>query len=287
MAERFTPAVELVLCMATEYRVRPATWEDRPRILKLVEHTWSWGDYIPRVLDSWLSGGGTVFVCVCGDELVGMVHLSIEEGGLGWLEGARVAAAHRNRGVATMMAQHAVEHAAALGLHRLRLAVAADNAPSIRHVGKVGFRPLARFRRMSARPSHGPLQTPQARLLEAEEWPLVLGSKTHAAYAGLYYRSFRWLDLDEWALGRLSEAGRAIWVGDHFLVHSSDYEEEGGRVAEVGYAQLGEQDLGVVLDYFGSKSYSKVDFVVPEGLALPAGPLVDEGEVFIVFELKL
>ncbi len=259
--------------------------DDKPKIIRLVEHTWSWGDYIPGVLDQWLTEpAGKVFLCTSGGQVVGMVHLSVEDGLLGWLEGARVAVDHRNRGVATMLAKHAVEYASRLGLAKLRLAIAVDNAPSIRHVEKVGFRPLTTFKRVSAQVSLGG-GAPTSRALSEHEIDLVLGSKWYAAYRGLYYKAFRWLDLSGDALQKLSLGGRGVWVGGTLIIHSSEY-DEGGRVAEIGYAQLGDAgDLRDALTLFASKGYSKVEFIVPHDVTLEGHGLVETGGRFTVFEL--
>jgi len=273
--------------VATEnLKIRLATVHDKPKILKLVEHTWSWGDYIPTVLDDWLKAQGSwVFVCFLGDELVGMVHLAAEEGGLGWLEGARVSAQHRNKGIATMLAHHVLGEASRLGLSKVRLAVAADNAPSIRHVSKVGFRPLAKFKRLSAKTRAKDVSGQPIAPREGDV-TLITASKDYAMYRELYYRSFRWLDLDVHALKQLMQAERALWFGELFVIHSSEYEQEGEKVAEVGYLQGDTQNFDSLLSFFGSKSYSRVDFVVPEEMAPWSNQLSDVGEKFIVFEIK-
>lgn len=268
--------------------IRVATRDDAPRILKLVEHTWSWGDYIPSVLDDWLTQDNSrVFVCISGDELVGMVHLSVEGRGLGWLEGARVAAHHRNKGIATMLANHVVEYASNMGLSRLRLAVAVNNKPSIRHVEKVGFRPVKTFKRLSTDTLAVNPQASSRNLVE-DEVSAVLTSKVYALYSGLYYRSFRWLDLDEDTLVRLSLTGRAFWVDKTLLIHSSEYEDDGRRVAEIGYVQPDASfPYKDFLSVFALRVFSKVDLILPEELELYLDGFREKGERFIVFERPL
>jgi len=265
--------------------IREATQADKPSILKLVEHTWSWGDYIPGVLNDWLSQDNSrVFVCVMRDELVGMVHLSIETGGLGWLEGARVASHHRNKGIATMLANHAVDYASSIGLKKLRLAVSVDNKPSIAHVEKVGFKPIKTFKRASSSTS---LRNPavSTRKLVEDEVQTVLTSMVYDSYGGLYYKSFRWLDLDKETLIRLSLTGRAFWVNKTLLVHSSEYEGDGKRVAEVGYTQPdGTFPIDGVLSLFARQLFSKLDLILPVEMELSLDGFSEEDERFIVFE---
>lgn len=268
--------------------IREATRDDEPRILKLVEHTWSWGDYIPSVLDKWLSNDKSkVFVCTKGDELLGMVHLSIEEGGLGWLEGARVAQDHRNKGIATMLANHTVEYASKIGLSKLRLAVAVDNKPSIRHVEKVGFRAFKTFKRVSSHTSMK-THTVSTRRLEENEVSSVLTSKFYDSYGGLYYKSFRWLDLSGETLTRLSLTGRAFWINKTLLVHSSEYYEDNMKVAEIGYTQFDEKfDSSEIVSLFALRLFSKVDFILPDKVELATEGFNEEGQRFIVFERAL
>jgi Acetyltransferase (GNAT) family. len=269
--------------------IRGATLDDKPRILKLVEHTWSWGDYIPSVLDDWLTRDNSrVFVCISGDELVGMVHLSVEGRGLGWLEGARVALHHRNKGIATMLATHVVEYASNMGLSKLRLAVSVNNKPSIRHVEKVGFRAVKTFKRVSTNTSViNPLAS--TRKLVEDEVSTALTSRVYDLYGGLYYKSFRWLDLDADTLTRLSLTGRAFWVNKTLLIHSSEYDDDDGRrVAEIGYTQPdGNFPLEDFLSIFALRVFSKVDLILPEELELLVDGFNEEGERFIVFERTL
>lgn len=268
--------------------IRGATLDDKPRILKLVEHTWSWGDYIPSVLEDWLTRDNSrVFVCISGDELVGMVHLSVEGRGLGWLEGARVAPHHRNKGIATMLANHVVEYASNMGLSKLRLAVSVSNKPSIRHVEKVGFRAVKTFKRVSTNTSViNPLAS--TRKLVEDEVSTVLTSWVCTLYGGLYYKSFRWLNLDADTLVRLSLTGRAFWVDKTFLIHSSEYDDDGRRVAEVGYTQPDATfPLEDFLSVFALWVFSKVDLILPQELELNVDGFSEEAERFIVFERSL
>ncbi|MEM0119932.1 MAG: GNAT family N-acetyltransferase [Thermoprotei archaeon] len=277
------------MVFSADYSIREAIEADKPKILKLVEHTWSWGDYIPSVIDSWLSQvNSKVFVCTYGDEIVGMSHLSVEEGGLGWLEGARVALQHRNKGVATMIANDIIEYASKNGLKKLRLAVAVSNKPSIRHVEKVGFRPVTTFKRLTCETS---VKTPliSTKKLGENESCSVLSSNVYESYAKLYYKSFRWLDLNEDSLIRLAITGRAFFVNTTLLIHSSEYEDDGKRIAEIGYLQLDPTtpSLNEVISLFALRLYSKLDLILPEGLESPLEGFVEQDERFIVFERQL
>jgi RimJ/RimL family protein N-acetyltransferase len=269
-----------------EFDVRFATIEDKPRILKLVEKTWDWGDYVPKVLDEWLSQrSGRLFVALRSSELVAIAHLSFERAGLGWMEGARVKEGFRGRGVATMMASEILDYASSIGLRKVRLAVAVGNKPSLRHVAKVGFKAITTFRRLAVKA--GISSTPQLEESSVEE---VLGSAAYDLYHGMFYKDFRWLDFDREVFEDYSASGRVFGIQGTVVVYSSDrLDDESGRVAEVGYLQPGrEAFLEQLKSVFAMKLFDGIELIVPAGLRFEeSGKVQRRGEEFVVFEKKL
>lgn|GEM_PF-797500 len=269
-----------------EIKVRFATIEDKQRILKLVEKTWDWGDYVSAVLDSWLSErSGRLFVAFYSSELVAIAHLSFERAGLGWMEGARVRKEFRGRGIATMMATEILDYASSIGLQKVRLAVAVGNEPSLRHVAKVGFKAVTTFRRLVAKASLS--STPQLGKAPAEK---VFGSTPYGLYHGMFYKDFRWLDLDHEVFEDYSASGRAFEIQGTVVVHTSDRSDvESGRVAEVGYLQPGgEAFLEQLKSLFAMKLFDGIELVVPTDLTFEeSGKVQQYGEEFVVFEKNL
>jgi ribosomal protein S18 acetylase RimI-like enzyme len=114
-------------------------------VLAFTARTWQDGDYIPRVWDAWLAAPHGTFVVGVGadDTPRALGKLSASSPTEGWLEGIRVAAAERGRGLGRALARHAVHDAVALGLAKLVVEVIADQTALIGMFQALGFEPEA------------------------------------------------------------------------------------------------------------------------------------------------
>jgi RimJ/RimL family protein N-acetyltransferase len=242
--------------------VRFARLDDRSSILRLVEHTWDWGDYIPEVLDEWLSGSDSrLFVGELDSEIVALTHLSICEGRVGWLEGLRVKEGLRNRGIATLVAQHIAQYARSEGIHKLRMMIYSDNYASIRHAKKSGFSVRGTFRRVRFR---GTSSTRPVLFCRTAEWSSVPANALED-YCGLLYTSWKWLDLNQARFEKLVASGKVFSDGEQILIHSSDYADDNAkRCAEVGFtSSMDEALVGSLASSLVKTGYQTVEFVIP------------------------
>ncbi len=236
--------------------------DDRSSILRLVEHTWDWGDYIPEVLDEWLSGSDSrLFVGELDSEIVALTHLSICEDRVGWLEGLRVKEGLRNRGIATLVAQHIAEYARSEGIHKLRMMIYSDNYASIRHAKKSGFSVRGTFRRVRFR---GILPTNPVSFHKTAQWDSVSAGVLRD-YSGLFYSSWKWLDLDQASFESLAASGKVLSYGKDVLIHSSDYvDKDASRIAEIGFTSSMDVNLaGSLASNLAKSGCQVVEFVIP------------------------
>lgn len=124
------------------FQVREARHDDVPQIVPWTTDTFSWGDYVPDRLPTWIDDPDSV-VFVCADEtdapvaLARSVMLSSTEG---WLEAARVHPNHKRSGMGSAMNQAGVAWARERGARVVRLAIEAENAPARRQVEALGYR---------------------------------------------------------------------------------------------------------------------------------------------------
>lgn len=132
-----------------EEAIRPARAGDKARVAEFTADTFVWGDYVADVFDEWLAQPKTmVLVGVDTDDapiaLARAILLSPTEA---WFSAARVHPDWRGQGVAGRLAAELKRWAGDEGAHVGRLLIEGGNEPSIRHVTKIGMRPVAAFAR--------------------------------------------------------------------------------------------------------------------------------------------
>ena len=75
-------------------------------ILNFCRNTFSWGDYIHEVWDSWIEDGGLV-VFENNNTAIAICHaVKFETEGMLWIEGIRVKEEHRKKGIAIQLIKH-------------------------------------------------------------------------------------------------------------------------------------------------------------------------------------
>jgi len=126
------------------YRIRQVSSSDRNDVLDICKNNWDGHDYLPSVIDKWLTDPKRH---VCGVEtdgkLVAIACISlIEAGKTGWMEGLRVHVDYRKRGYAEALTEHVIEKGRELHAQRLRYATSTENAISLRMGDKNGFRKI-------------------------------------------------------------------------------------------------------------------------------------------------
>jgi GNAT superfamily N-acetyltransferase len=199
--------------------VRDFREEDRPAVLSFSQHTWSWGDYLPRVLDQWLeSPDGRVRVAQTPEgRTIGIQHYERLSPDESWLSGLRVDPDFRLQGVATLFLEDGLEAAAQDGVHTLRYASEVSNDPVQRLSQTRGLRPRGTWISLEK-----VLDEKACRLgrvkppLQASTFPVQPGDRhrvlslLHASGHSLYVHGWAWTDLDAEAVDGLIEGRRAF-----------------------------------------------------------------------------
>jgi GNAT superfamily N-acetyltransferase len=122
--------------------IRPATHADVEPISSWSSDTFSWGDYVPERLPSWIDDPETeALVVVDSDDVpVAVAHFAMLSPNEGWLEGARVHPDHRRSGFGSALNDAGVAWAADRGARVVRLSIDADNDAARSQVGRLGYR---------------------------------------------------------------------------------------------------------------------------------------------------
>lgn len=127
--------------------IRPGRDDDVESIATWTQNTFSWGDYIPERMPTWLADEASeVLVCVDEhDEPIALAHVTLLSPTEAWIEGARVHPDHRRRGLGTALNHAGVEWAAARGARVMRLTTEADNSAARAQVVGLGYREVSNW----------------------------------------------------------------------------------------------------------------------------------------------
>lgn len=122
--------------------IRPATHADVEPIREWTSRTFSWGDYVPERLPTWIDDPESeALISVDHDDVpVAVVHVTMLSPTEGWLEGVRVHPDHRRAGRGSALNRAGVEWASRRGARVVRLATEADNGAARQQVDALGYR---------------------------------------------------------------------------------------------------------------------------------------------------
>jgi len=197
--------------MAT-VQVRLASVGDREGILAISSRIWEGEDYIPHVLDRWLSEGG-LFVAELGGKVVGFAKNTELSPGEIWLEGLRVDPAHQGKGVAKALARAQLEAALAQKPRSVRLATVEENLASLHIAQELGFRAIARFSYLEADVVEPESLPPVERPEPKKAWDFLQRSRSFAEARGLVGLGWRFRTLTFDFLTELCREGKVFALG--------------------------------------------------------------------------
>lgn len=116
-------------------QIRDAKPSDKQAVLDFCKATFSWGDYIADVWDSWILQGN-LFVAVENDVPIGLSHLVIVDNRQAWLEGIRIHHNHRRKGYGRRIISHCES---ITNSKTIRMIIESDNTPSIDLAKSMGY----------------------------------------------------------------------------------------------------------------------------------------------------
>lgn len=118
--------------------VRAASTSDKGAILSFCQGTFTWGDYIAEVWDSWMDQGDLLVATYDGIP-VGVSHISYPSKYEAWFEGLRVHPDYRRHGVARALSAYGFELTRAKGAKVGRALIAGENIASQTLSSQAGF----------------------------------------------------------------------------------------------------------------------------------------------------
>ena len=148
------------------FLIRPARAGDVASIGRWTQDTFSWGDYVPEMMSSWLvEADSLVIVSVDADDIpIGLSRVQLLSPAEAWLSATRVHPDHRRSGMGMAMNDHAVEWARSRGALIARLVIEESNEAARGQVLRSGYRPGSRWAYATAPASTGRRLPPDQRL---------------------------------------------------------------------------------------------------------------------------
>ena len=195
--------------------IRSAKKSDKDEILSFCINTFSWGDYISRVWDSWYAEkNGQLFVVEYGGEKIAMSHVAIcPEGKSIWLEGIRVHPAHRRSYIATMLLAKMLEYGRQKGAREASAVVDATNLASQSMMEKNGFRIVSKWMYYNTLSTLRHKES-NARIANVDDidniWQYLQQSKIYHLSGKRYVKSWHWYTFDRRTLLNFVKEERVI-----------------------------------------------------------------------------
>lgn len=152
MSEVRSPEGRRPSAVSRQLVVRPVTMADKAAVLRISSRIWEGNDYVPLFFDRWVKQGG-FWAAELRGRLVGYGKATQLSPGEWWLEGLRVDARCRKRGIGKELSRQVLHRTLDQRPVSLRLATADVNHESIHIIETVmGFKPYTRFRFFAGTP---------------------------------------------------------------------------------------------------------------------------------------
>ncbi|MCK4570540.1 GNAT family N-acetyltransferase [Candidatus Bipolaricaulota bacterium] len=173
-------------------RVRRATLDDRERILEISAQIWDGEDYVPELLDGWLTDlKGELVVAMLDDHILAFAHRTWLCPGIAWFEGIRTDPACQGRGAGKAITEYFIRAARDAGATHIELSTYIDNEASIHIIESYGFQLVGTFsfleRPAGLEPPKGVVNSLNIRPVSEQE---TIDFVSHSEFLSLAQRRF-------------------------------------------------------------------------------------------------
>ena len=197
----------------TTTKFRIATDHDKDYVLDFCKNTFSWGDYIDRVWDIWITEPNSIFLVAVNvnenkiEKPIAISHGILIPEKIIWIEGIRVDPKHRSHKLATNISLHMLDYARKNGALYSSAIVSIKNEASKGLMEKLGFKVISTWSYLSIKPIVVPalnnfiINKSAIKVANLNEYKSVLNflnqSETFKASGKKFVNSWRWHDLTE------------------------------------------------------------------------------------------
>jgi|TARA_B100001750_G_scaffold141887_1_gene113155 N-acetylglutamate synthase-like GNAT family acetyltransferase len=177
-------------------KIREPNQFDKQQVLDFCQNTFSWGDYIEEVWDSWYINDGLVVIEENG-KVIGMAHGVIYKNEkMLWLEGIRVNEKYRKNGFATCLIEYFERKAKDSHVTHLNMLIESENTASLNLTKKLGYKKISKWNYFSL----------ESRKNDSEqtEFHDVSFNELNDTANIRFVESWRWIPITEASFNKLS-----------------------------------------------------------------------------------
>ncbi len=176
--------------------IRDARASDKKHIVKFCQNTFSWGDYIPDVWDSWLSDGDLL---VIEKKIpIGVCHGVFSKNQL-WIEGIRINSDFRRQGLASNLIKRFESLASKKKISKVFMLIDTENYASLLMTQNLGYKIYQTWKFYSLLPQKNNFSD------------ISFGNVIKVGEFSHYVKSWRWLPLNKQKLNSLNSKNRIVY----------------------------------------------------------------------------
>lgn len=175
--------------------IREANIEDKVHVLKFCKDTFSWGDYIDQVWDSWLSEGN-LFICE-NQHPIGICHAFYSKDQI-WIEGIRVDPNFRRQKIASQLIKHAESVGKEKNISFSSMLIDTQNTDSLSMANSLNYDIFQTWNFYSLDPKAN------------SNYVVDLETSFDYKLCPQYVKSWRWLPLDDKLLSLFSQQNKIV-----------------------------------------------------------------------------
>jgi len=251
--------------------IRNANQSDKISVLNFCKNTFSWGDYIQDVWDSWLSEGN--LLVAQNPNPVGMCHAFFSKNQI-WIEGIRVNSNFRRKGLASELIKYVESLGKENQVSFSLMLIDAKNSASLLMAKNLNYQIFQAWNFYSLAPQI------------TNNTKIQFGTISNHPEIPHYVKSWRWLPLNDEELFSLSSQNKIIFSdksGDISIAILTDSEhfEKIMIVTLFSGSQSNTLELiSFIQNYGAQQNYKKIQILTREKL-----PILDNLEYKITFNL--
>ncbi|HKU33509.1 MAG TPA: GNAT family N-acetyltransferase [Candidatus Nitrosotalea sp.] len=260
--------------------IRSAQQADKHSVLEFCKDTFSWGDYIADVWDSWQSKGG-LYVSEQDGLVVGVYNVAFFEKEA-WLEGMRVRPQYRKKGLGKKMLAHAES---VIKNGTIRLIIESENHPSIALVKSMGYALEEKWRLYSMAP-----EKLESHVITADTPDGLDEFITSTTYAD----SWKWLPLDKEEVERLVKQKRILVSYQNDRVSAIgiwNRSKDFPAVFQLGFVNGTKEGMSDILRYVQKKAHElgceRIQVFAQEKISLEETSFLEKKSLFYLMKKEL
>lgn len=175
--------------------IRDAKNSDKKSVLKFCQNTFSWGDYVEQVWDSWIFEGNLFLFEK--QFPVGICHAFYSDDQV-WIEGIRIDPDFRKQKIASKLVEHAESIGKQRGMSYSYMLIDTENTSSLSMANSLNYQIFQTWNFFSLLPKKNP------------NFDIAFGNSLNSNIYTHYVKSWRWLPIDNQTLSQFYKNNRIV-----------------------------------------------------------------------------